>query len=98
MLNLSEEENDNLGQLLVSIQNDISRHDSDIISTKLAELGIDPHATLLVESMKRQAPTIEYQLRELNGVDDESFEDKFTKIMKYAWIDRRSNPEMLRRD
>ena len=76
---------------MASIQNDLSRHDKAAISAKLAEMGMEyPYATLLVDGMMQQAPTTEYRLRKLERMDEDGFEEKFSKIMQYARIERRT--------
>lgn len=59
------------------------------ITNRLIELGLEEtYAILIVNNMKKQAPTLEYQLSQLNTMDDVTFENNIEKIINAIWIDK----------
>ena len=96
LLDLSEEERQKLGPLLVSVRNDISMYETTEMTKKLSDLGLEQtYAVLLVDNMKQQAPTIEYQLKELTSINDEQSGAVFADVMRQVWIEQRSVKEIV---
>lgn len=74
--------------LMSKVQKDISKHNDIKITNRLLELGLEEtYAMLLVNNMKKQAPTLEYHLNQMNLIDDEKFEHNIEKIINEIWID-----------
>lgn len=83
--------------LLSKIQHDISKHDEIKIGTKLMEYGLDEtYARLFVVNIKKQAPTLEYQIDQINKIPDDEFCTKLPDVMKCIWVyNENVNAEMV---
>ena len=80
---------DSLLPLLSKIQIYISKYNGMTITNRLIELGLEEtYAMLIVNNMKKQAPTLEYQLSQLSTIDDGTFENNIEKIINAIWIDK----------
>ncbi len=76
-----------LSPLLEAIQNDISKYDETTMAQKLFDLGMEEtYAKLLVNSMIKQAPTIEYDISVLAKLSDDVFKEKAPLIMNDIWV------------
>lgn len=74
--------------LLSNIQRALSKHDGIKIGNSLVDLGLEEtYARLLVNNMKKHAPTIQYQLGELNKISDDEFIANIEKVMNSIWVD-----------
>lgn len=84
--------------LLSKIQNDISKHDAIEIGNKLMEYGLDEtYARLFVSNVKKHAPTIEYQLHQINKIPDDVFCKQLPDVMKDFWVDGNTNDVLSER-
>lgn len=73
--------------LFSKVQQALSRHGGVVIGNRLVDLGLDDmYARIIVENMKKHAPTLEYQLSQLAMLDDEAF-SRLGEIINAAWID-----------
>ena len=98
LLDLDENDEEKISYLLYAISNDISNYDETTISNKLFDLGLErTYAVLLVQNMIEQAPTLQYQLKELNRFEDEVFGKKFPLIFNEMWIEKK-HPKILIKD
>lgn len=98
LLELDENDEEKLTGLFFAISNDISNYDETTISNKLFELGLEKtYAVLFVQNMIEQAPTLEYQLRELAKFKDGDFKIKFPTIVKEMWVERKK-PKILSKE
>ena len=96
LLELSEDEINQLHPLLTSMRNDISNYNKDTISNKLFGLGIErTYAVLFVENMIQQAPTLEYELKEIDKMDNSDFKEKFPRLMQKIWIEKIPPQELI---
>lgn len=87
---------EDLAYLLSLIQQDITRHDGIRIGNRLMELGLDETwARLLVANIKKDAPTIEYQVSQLNRIDEKKFAATIGKIMDALWVEKMSDEEVI---
>ena len=78
-----------LAPLLSHIQNDMTKYDSITIGNQLMDLGIEETwARLLVSNMKKHAPTLPYQLSQINLIGDKKFEKIFEKMMDQLWREK----------
>jgi len=81
---------------LGAIQNDIAKYDETTMGQKLFELGMEEtYAKLLVNSMIKQAPTVQYEISILAKMSDEDFKEKVPKIMNSMWIKQMTLDELL---
>lgn len=80
---------DDLVHLLSRVQKDITIHDGIKIGNKLMEMGLEETwARLIVSNMKKHAPTMSYQVSQLNRIDDKRFTDIFDGIMSSLWVEK----------
>ena len=88
---LDEQDEKGLQPVLVSISHDIVNYDRTTIAQQLFEFGMDQtYATLLVENVVRQTPTLEYDLGEIAKIPDTDFEDKFSNCVTDIWVERKA--------
>lgn len=87
---------DDLVPLLSRVQMDIIKHDGIKVGNRLMELGLEETwARLIVANMKKHAPTIKYQVSQINKIDDEKFVESFSKIMNSLWMDKMDNDSIV---
>ena len=80
---------DALAHLLSHIQNDMTKYDSITIGNQLMDMGVEETwARLLVTNMKKHAPTLSYQISQINRMDDQKFAEIFGKIMDQLWREK----------
>lgn len=83
---------DDLVPLLSRVQMDITKHNGIKIGNRLMELGLEETwARLIVSNMKKHAPTIQYQISQINKIDDKRFDESFYKIIDSLWMDKINN-------
>lgn len=79
---------DSLFPLLFNVQVLLSKYDGIKIGTELVELGLEEtYARLIVLNMKKHAPTIQYQISQLQSINDDIFL-RLQEIVNAAYIDR----------
>ena len=89
---------DDLVPLLSRVQMDITKHDGIKIGNRLMELGLEETwARLIVSNMKKHAPTIRYQISQINKIDDKRFDESFSKIIDSLWMDKKNNDSVVER-
>lgn len=89
---------DDLVPLLSRVQMDITKHDGIKIGNRLMELGLEETwARLIVSNMKKHAPTIRYQISQINKIDDKRFDESFSKIIDSLWMDKINNDSVVER-
>lgn len=87
---------DDLIHLLSMIQMDITTYDSITIGNKLMDMGMEETwARLLVTNMKKHAPTLQYQVSQINRIDDDRFVDIFARMVDHLWIDKADKEEVM---
>lgn len=80
---------DDLVPLLSRVQMDITKHDGIKIGNRLMELGLEETwARLIVSNMKKHAPTIRYQISQINKIDDKRFDESLSKVIDSLWRDK----------
>ncbi|MXX21087.1 MAG: hypothetical protein F4Y82_02385 [Cenarchaeum sp. SB0665_bin_23] len=80
---------DDLVPLLSRVQMDIIKHDGIKVGNRLMELGLEETwARLIVSNMKKHAPTIKYQVSQIEKMSDKKFDESFSKIMDSLWMDK----------
>ncbi len=73
--------------LLSKVQRLLSKHDGIKIGNRLVELGLEEtYARLIVSNMKKHAPTMAYQLNQLQLMKDDAF-SQLEEITNAIWID-----------
>lgn len=73
--------------LFSKVQQALSTHGGMVIGNRLVDLGLDDmYARIIVENMKKHAPTLEYQLSQLAMLDGETF-SRLDEIVNSVWID-----------
>lgn len=73
--------------LFSNVQQALSGHGGMVIGNRLVDLGLDDmYARIIVENMKKHAPTLEYQLSQISTLDDEAF-SRLDEIINAVWID-----------
>lgn len=86
---------DDLVHLFSLIQRDITIHDGIRIGNRLMELGLEETwARLLVANIKKHAPTIKYQISQLNRIDEQMFVATFGSIMDALWVHKIPDDEV----
>ena len=86
---------DDLVHLFALIQRDITIHDGIRIGNRLMELGLEETwARLLVANIKKHAPTIKYQISQLNRIDEQMFVAAFGSIMDALWVHKIPDDEV----
>lgn len=86
---------EDLVHLFSLIQRDITIHDGIRIGNRLMELGLEETwARLLVANIKKHAPTIKYQISQLNRIDEQVFVATFGKIMDALWVHKIPDDEV----
>lgn len=86
---------DDLVHLFSLIQRDITIHDGIRIGNRLMELGLEETwARLLVANIKKHAPTIKYQISQLNRIDEQMFVAAFGSIMDALWVHKIPDDEV----
>lgn len=86
---------DELVHLFSLIQRDITVHDGIRIGNRLMELGLEETwARLLVSNIKKHAPTIKYQVSQLNRIDEQRFIATFGSIMDALWQHKTADDEI----
>lgn len=84
--------------LLSSVQKALSKHDSIKIGNRLTDLGLEEtYARLIVNNMKKHAPTLQYHLGQLNQISDDGFIDNIDRIMNSIWIDHEKAGKVVER-
>ena len=92
LLELDEQDEEKMSALLAAIRNDISNYDKTTISNKLFELGLEEtYSFLLVKNIIEQAPTVQYDLKEISKIPEDEFKEKFPKCMRELWVERKSH-------
>lgn len=87
---------DDLVPLLYRVQMDITKHDGIKIGNRLMELGLEETwARLIVSNMKKHAPTIRYQISQINKIDDKRFDESFSKMIDSLWMDKTNNDSVV---
>lgn len=87
---------DDLVPLLYRVQMDITKHDGIKIGNRLMELGLEETwARLIVSNMKKHAPTIRYQISQINKIDDKRFNESFSKMIDSLWMDKTNNDSVV---
>ena len=87
---------EDLAYLLSLIQQDITRHDGIRIGNRLMELGLDETwARLLVANIKNDAPTVDYQVGQLNRIDEKKFAATIGKIMDALRVEKMPDEEVI---
>ena len=82
--------------LLSRVQKDITKHDGIKIGNRLMDLGLEETwARLIVTNMKKHAPTVSYQISQMNRIDDEKFAASFPSIMDSLWVDKMSDEAVI---
>lgn len=80
---------ESLVQLLSYVQDNMTRYDSITMGNMLMDMGIEETwARLLVTNMKKHAPTLSYQISQMNRIDDSKFADMFEKMMDQMWREK----------
>ncbi len=87
---------DSLVHLLSRVQKDITVHDGIKIGNRLMRLGLDETwARLIVTNMKKHAPTIPYQISQINRMTDAKFESIFDDIMDALWKEKMDDSDIM---
>lgn len=87
-----------LKPLFSAVQTDIAKHDEDTIANQLYKLKMDEEfAKLLVGSMIKQAPTLEYQVSLIAKMKDEEFNKFFPDFMVDAWVNKKTDDEIIKK-
>ena len=87
---------DDLVHLLSRVQKDITVHDGIKIGNRLMKLGLDETwARLIVANMKKHAPTIPYQISQINRIDDKQFGEMFDGVMDALWVEKMDDDDVL---
>ena len=74
--------------LFSRVQKDIAVHDGIKIGNRLMDLGLEEtYARLIVNNMKKHAPTLAYELSQLNKMSDSDFENIFPDVIDQVLID-----------
>ena len=95
LLELDEQDDEEMSALLFVIRNDISNYDRTTISNKLFELGLEEtYSILFVKNIIEQAPTLQYNLKEISKIPDDEFEKKFPRCMNEIWVERKTHKEL----
>lgn len=85
-----------LTYLLSLIQRDITVHDGIRIGNRLMEMGLEETwARLLVANIKKHAPTISYQVSQLNRMDEEKFVATIGSVMDALWVKKMSDEAVI---
>lgn len=89
---------DSLVPLLSRVQRDITVHDGIKIGNRLMDMGLEETwARLVVTNMKKHAPTIPYQVSQLNRIDDQKFAAIFGGVMDALWLDKMDDESVIER-
>lgn len=89
---------DGLVPLLSRVQRDITVHDGIKIGNRLMDMGLEETwARLVVTNMKKHAPTIPYQVSQLNRIDDQKFAAIFGGVMDALWLDKMDDESVIER-
>ncbi len=89
---------DSLVSLLSRVQRDITVHDGIKIGNRLMDMGLEETwARLIVTNMKKHAPTIPYQVSQLNRIDDQKFAAIFGGVMDALWLDKMDDEAVIER-
>ena len=89
---------DNLVSLLSRVQRDITVHDGIKIGNRLMDMGLEETwARLIVTNMKKHAPTIPYQVSQLNRIDDQKFTSIFGGVMDALWLEKMDDEAVIER-
>ena len=95
-VNLTQPHQEKLDALLQSIIINMSLYDKQDITNGLVELGMDrTHATLLVDKMIEQAPTVSYQIKNVVQILGNDFGAKYPKIVSDHIIDGKDKQELV---
>lgn len=91
----TEEELKYLRPFLLAIQNDITKYTSTKVAQRIFDLGMDKdYAQLFIKNIIDKAPTIEYHASIINQINDESFKEKFPKVINSVYLHAKSNEEI----
>ena len=89
---------DSLVSLLSRVQRDITVHDGIKIGNRLMDMGLEETwARLIVTNMKKHAPTIPYQVSQLNRIDDQKFISIFGGVMDALWLEKMDDETVIER-
>lgn len=89
---------DSLVSLLSRVQRDITVHDGIKIGNRLMDMGLEETwARLIVTNMKKHAPTIPYQVSQLNRIDDQKFTAIFSGVMDALWMEKMDDESVIER-
>lgn len=89
---------DSLVHLLSRVQRDITIHDGIKIGNRLMDLGLEETwARLIVANMKKHAPTVSYQVSQLNRMDNQRFAATFSRVMDALWVEKLDDQTVMER-